>query len=182
MPDEMEALDCPYRLIDEQITTIGRVTVVKETISILDKEYPYTYTRMKDSVCVLPVYMGDIFTIDQYRHSIRTWCMELPAGAIDSGETPEQAACRETKEETGLTVDRLVWLGKYYVSEGTSSAVCHVYFADCKMMDMPTPEPTERIKIHRMTVDEFEQAIQTNQFALTIGIVGWYRAKQEGLI
>ena len=94
MPDDGKKTRCPYELIDKQVTTIGRVTVVKETIRVNGKQYPYTYTRMRDSICVLPVYQGYVYAIDQYRHAIREWCMELPAGAIDPEETPEQAAAR----------------------------------------------------------------------------------------
>ncbi|RXS84200.1 NUDIX hydrolase [Streptomyces sp. TM32] len=37
---------------------------------------------------------------------------QFPAGAIEDGETPEQAAVRETQEETGLTVEALKLLGE----------------------------------------------------------------------
>ncbi|RKF58326.1 putative Nudix hydrolase P35G2.12 [Golovinomyces cichoracearum] len=37
----------------------------------------------------------------QYRPPVNAVCIEIPAGLVDEGETPEQAAVRELKEETG---------------------------------------------------------------------------------
>ena len=39
--------------------------------------------------------------IMQYRPPVEAVCVEFPAGLIDEGETPEQAAVRELREETG---------------------------------------------------------------------------------
>jgi len=38
----------------------------------------------------------------QYRPPVEATCVEFPAGLIDQGETPEKAAIRELKEETGF--------------------------------------------------------------------------------
>ncbi|KAH7096208.1 NUDIX hydrolase domain-like protein [Auriculariales sp. MPI-PUGE-AT-0066] len=42
--------------------------------------------------------------VEQYRPPVRARCVELPAGLIDGGETPEHAAVRELREETGFEV------------------------------------------------------------------------------
>ena len=49
-----------------------------------------------------------IILVIQYRPPTRSYCIELPAGLIDHGETVEQAAGRELKEETGYTFNRVV--------------------------------------------------------------------------
>ncbi|KAJ7048078.1 NUDIX hydrolase domain-like protein, partial [Mycena amicta] len=46
--------------------------------------------------------------IEQYRPPIDKFIVELPAGLIDEGETPEQAAIRELEEETGFKADAVV--------------------------------------------------------------------------
>ncbi|KAF3259641.1 hypothetical protein TWF192_010498 [Orbilia oligospora] len=74
-------------------------------------------TRPKDSesdgvgiIAVLsnPGQKPSILLQKQYRPPIDKVCIEIPAGLIDAGETPEQCAIRELKEETGfvhLTID-----------------------------------------------------------------------------
>lgn len=41
--------------------------------------------------------------IIQYRPPVEAFCVEFPAGLIDEGESPEQAAVRELREETGYS-------------------------------------------------------------------------------
>ena len=55
------------------------------------------------------------------------WTLETAAGMIDAGETPEQAARREVREATGLEVDNLVALHRYYPSPGACSETIALY-------------------------------------------------------
>src|SRR5580765_4002442 len=59
---------------------------------------------------------GAILLIDHFRFTTRTRDWEIPAGAIDEGETPEDAARREVREETGHAVGTLDLLGHYHPS------------------------------------------------------------------
>ena len=72
-----------------------------------------------DCVVILPVDSNDnILLVRQYRHAVDKELLELPAGSIDPGETPEQAATRELREETGYKPGKLEGLGGFYAAPG----------------------------------------------------------------
>ena len=54
---------------------------------------------------------GDIVLVRQFRPAVGEHTLELPAGGIDPGEAPEEAAARETFEETGYRFRKLTFLG-----------------------------------------------------------------------
>lgn len=46
------------------------------------------------------------------------WLLEVVAGLLDAGETPEQAIGREVQEETGCSIEHLHWIGQFFTSPG----------------------------------------------------------------
>ena len=52
---------------------------------------------------------------------------EIVLGMVDAGETPEQAAIRETKEETGCHVQDLMPIASYFTSPGGTSEYVHLF-------------------------------------------------------
>ncbi|HJR59401.1 MAG TPA: NUDIX hydrolase [Vicinamibacterales bacterium] len=75
--------------------------------------------RHAQSVVILPVpEPGHIVLIRQYRHAVRQWLWEVPAGSVDEGESPEAAAARECHEEIGQVPDTVVRLGSLYPTPG----------------------------------------------------------------
>ncbi len=61
---------------------------------------------------------GHVILIRQYRHAVHRWLWELPAGSVDEGETPEQAARRECHEEINQVPDTIVRLGAMFPTPG----------------------------------------------------------------
>lgn len=75
--------------------------------------------RHAPAVVILPVpEPGHIILIRQYRHAVRQWLWEVPAGSIDPGESPEAAARRECHEEIGQVPETVVRLGSLYPTPG----------------------------------------------------------------
>jgi 8-oxo-dGTP pyrophosphatase MutT (NUDIX family) len=66
-------------------------------------------TDKADAVVIIPLLQSktsstvETILVRQYRPPLGRYSLEFPAGLIDEGETPQQAALRELKEETGYT-------------------------------------------------------------------------------
>ena len=82
----------------------------------------------------------------QYRYAADEYLWELPAGHIDPGEAPAQAAKRELLEETGLTAKRWKRALKFYVSPGILDETMEVYLATGLTLGEAQPEDDERIQ------------------------------------
>ena len=90
-------------------------------------------TRDGSAAIIVPITeSGKVILVIQPRILTRSKIsVELPAGYIDCGETPEEAAIRELKEETGYVPKNLIKLAEYYQDQGCSSAYNYCYLADC---------------------------------------------------
>lgn len=74
------------------------------------------------AVGVVPVREdGAILLVNQFCFTTRTRDWEIPAGRVDVGETPEEAAARELREETGHRARHYEPLGHYYPSNGSTN-------------------------------------------------------------
>lgn len=172
----------PYEVVRSERHQIGRIAVIRDTIVINGNEHAYTYVDFRDSVCVLPVYEGRVIAIEQYRHALDSWELELPCGGIEPGETPEAAGRRELLEETGFVAGEMVYLGKYYTNQGYSSAACSVFFTKCTARGPASRDETELIRTHEIPVARFDRMTATNRFRLLIGLEAWNRAKLFALV
>ena len=81
-------------------------------------------------VTVIPVEPdGTVWCVRQFRYPFQREMLETPAGKLERGEDPAECARRELSEETGLTADELVGLGRCCTSPGFSTEVLHIYLA-----------------------------------------------------
>lgn len=72
---------------------------------------------------------GNVHLVRQYRSALERAILEIPAGIIDPGESPEQTGRRECEEETGLIPGRVKRLCRFYHSVGFSTGHIELYLA-----------------------------------------------------
>lgn len=67
------------------------------------------------------------FRVGAYAAAMPAWQIEVVAGIIDPGETPEQVAIREAEEEAGCAVTEVLPMVKYLVSPGGATETCALF-------------------------------------------------------
>lgn len=128
-----------------------------------------------NGIVIYPVWKKEpdkIVLIRQYRYPINRWLYELPAGLIDEGETSEQAAIREMKEETGLDFEpytggdtvfrRPVYLGAGMTDE-TSTSVFGYAVGD---ISKGFQEDSERIEVLLANKTEVRRILREEDVSL----------------
>ena len=83
------------------------------------REVTVDVVRHPKSVVLVPVpSRGQVILVRQFRYAVHAFLWELPAGSVDEGESPEQAARRECHEEIGLVPETIVRLAAMYPTPG----------------------------------------------------------------
>ena len=108
--------------------------VIRVTYDTVRLENGNTSTREvvhhHGGACILPVdEAGNVYLVRQFRYAIGEEIWELPAGKLEAGEDPFEAAKRELGEECGLTADHFTDLGVVYPTVGYDSERIYIWAA-----------------------------------------------------
>jgi ADP-ribose pyrophosphatase len=96
----------------------------------------------------------------QYRHAANQFLWELPAGKIEAGEDPLEAAKRELAEETGYRATKWKPLVEYYASPGFLGEAFKVFVAEGLEAGDTAPDEDERIELRLVKLSELLEMIE----------------------
>ena len=126
---------------------------------------PYYVLEYPNWVDVIPVTgNNEIIMIRQYRHGINKVSLELPCGAIESHETPLEAAKRELLEETGYTCKKFVEMCKLSPNPANHSNYIYSYLAmDVKLTNNQNLDYSEDIDFVAIPIHEVKRMLKNNE-------------------
>ncbi len=142
------------------------------------KRFEHHVVRMPTPATGVVVFDRDLGVLLLWRHRFitDTWGWEVPAGRVDPGETPEEAAAREVLEETGYrATGPLQYLHNYAPASGVAD---HRYFLyACNGAEyVGTPsDPSESERIEWVRFDHLKHEIATGRVdnGLTLTALLW---------
>lgn len=105
--------------------------VIRESFNFGSDTLTREFVQHPGAVAILAVNdHDDLLLIRQYRHPVKSYLWEIPAGLLDvPGERLEDAAARELLEETGYRAGRLEPLISFYTTPGGNSEQISVFLA-----------------------------------------------------
>ncbi|MEM5947508.1 NUDIX hydrolase [Spirochaetia bacterium 38H-sp] len=174
--------------VEEKPLTDTRIFSLKSVRrrNIHGQESEFCVIDSKDWVNIVPVIEKDgerfFLMVWQFRHGIGELTLEFPAGILDPGETPLDAAIRELREETGYVAECIKKIGEIRPNPAFLNNTSHTFLA------------TGLRKVGELELDEFEHVecelipesyVEKNMGyppmcnAITLSAFYWYSAKKR---
>jgi len=137
----------------------------------------YFVVESSDWINVIPLTDDRrVVMVRQFRCGIDDFTLEIPGGMCDPGESPQDAAARELREETGYACRRLMPLGWVHPNPAIHANRCHTYLAEGAFVDgEPRPDPYEDLEVEIVPLDEVPTLIRDGTITHSLVISAFHR-------
>lgn len=143
-------------------------SVIEPYYVMHEKDWVHVFAQTADS---------SVLVVRQFRYAARAVCAELPAGAVESGETALEAAKRELLEETGHVASEWMALGSLYANPARQTNSVHLFLArNATRVSEQRLDEGEALTYELATVDGIERMIDSREFSQALHVASFYRA------
>ena len=154
-----------------------------ERRSISGKSASFCLLDAPDWVNIVPVLRDPsgeerFLMVRQYRHGGDLVTTEFPAGLLEPGEDPSEAARRELREETGYRAGRMTLLGRVSPNPAFMNNWCSTYLAEDLVLDgQQNLDELEELSTVTLTARELEEGLGQGELVNSMVLVAflWYR-------
>ena len=109
---------------------------------------------------------NELLVIKQYRHGAGMLSLEIPAGTMEPGENPVDAAIREMLEETGYAFDHIEEIATLYANPATSGNVTYTYLmTGGRKVQEQALDDHEEIDVYLVPLPEAKKMLLDNRFS-----------------
>lgn len=154
-----------YKKNSEKLGYKGKRVKVKELEYLRGNQVIYReHVNAGEAVVILPITEDNkVIMVQEPRTPIEQIILDLPAGMIEPGESPEQAAVRELEEETGYLAKDITFLRAYYPSIGYSDEKIYIYLATSFEKTQQHLDETEDINVIELPLKEVIEMLDKNE-------------------
>ncbi len=122
----------------------------------------------------------EVVLIRQYRFGIRDMTLEIPGGLMEASDSPEEAARRELREETGYREETLIPLGIVHPNPAIQNNLCYTFLAENVFpVGQLIQDEREDIEVVLQPLPEIPRLIREGAISHALVIAAFYRFYME---
>ena len=106
---------------------------------------------------------NEMLFVRQFRYPYKEVVLEAPAGKLEKGENPFEAAKREQREETGAVGENYVNLGKFYPSPGYTDEIIYLYACRAKSFGEKDLDEDEFLEVQKIKIEKAVQMVMNGE-------------------
>lgn len=163
-------MQTPNDLTEKQISrrSIHKGKVVETVIDEISLPNGKTTTREvilhSGGIVIVPITKdGSFVLVEQYRYPIGSLLLEFPAGRLNPGEDPQEAALRELAEETGYRASSIKSMGFIYTAPGFCNERLYIFLASELEEGEQNPDEDEFVKPILISKEDLAQKIKNQE-------------------
>ena len=169
----------PWRRVRSEVVADCRVFRVRRDLSVsplTGREHDFYVLTAGDWINVIPLTAdNEVVMIEQYRHGSEDVTLEIPGGMVDAGESPRDAAARETLEETGYAADEIIPLGRVRPNPAIHDNWLHTFLArDVRLIQTPVHESTEHTVVRLVPLADVPRLVADGTITHALVVAGFY--------